>query len=171
MRDVFAFCAFTSLRYSDVKALRWSDVDETCITVTTQKTTDALRIELNNYSSELISRYVDEAFPDDRVFPVISNQKMNDKLKELGQLCGFCQLIRTTEFRNGKRIDALTPKWKLLSTHAARRTFICNALMMGIAPNIVMRWTGHADYDSMKPYIAIADSVKAKEMEKFNRPQ
>lgn len=171
VRDVFAFCAFTSLRYSDVKALRWSDVEDTYITVTTQKTTDALRIELNNYSSELISRYVDEAFPDDRVFPVISNQKMNDKLKELGQLCGFCQLIRTTEFRNGKRIDSLTPKWQLLSTHAARRTFICNALMMGIAPNIVMRWTGHADYDSMKPYIAIADSVKAKEMEKFNRPQ
>ena len=171
VRDVFCFCAFTSLRYSDVKALRWSDVDETCITVTTQKTTDALRIELNDYSSELIGRYVDEALPDDRVFPVISNQKMNDKLKELGQLCGFDRLVRMTEFRNGKRIDALVPKWQLLSTHAARRTFICNALMMGIAPSIVMRWTGHADYDSMKPYIAIADSVKAKEMTKFNRPK
>ena len=171
VRDVFAFCAFTSLRYSDVKALRWADVSDTCITVTTQKTSDALRIELNDYSSELISRYVDEAFPDDRVFPVLSNQKMNEKLKELGQLCGFDRLIRVTEFRNGKRIDSLLPKWSLLSTHAARRTFICNALMMGIAPNIVMRWTGHADYDSMKPYIAIADSVKAKEMAKFNRPK
>lgn len=171
VRDVFCFCAFTSLRYSDVKALRWSDVGDTGITVTTQKTTDALRIELNDYSSELIGRYVDEALPDDRVFPVLSNQKMNDKLKEIGQLCGFDRLIRITEFRNGKRIDSLVPKWKLLSTHAARRTFICNALMMGIAPNIVMRWTGHADYDSMKPYIAIADSVKAKEMEKFNRPK
>jgi hypothetical protein len=32
-----------------------------------------------------------------------------------------------------------------------------------------MRWTGHSDYDSMKPYIAIADSVKAREMEKFNK--
>lgn len=171
VRDVFAFCAFTSLRYSDVKALRWADVSDTCITVTTQKTSDALRIELNDYSSELIGRYVDEAFPDDRVFPVLSNQKMNDRLKELGQLCGFDRLIRITEFRNGKRQDSLVPKWKLLGTHAARRTFICNALMMGIAPNIVMRWTGHADYDSMKPYIAVADSVKAKAMAKFNRPK
>lgn len=170
VRDVFAFCAFTSLRYSDVKALRWSDVDDTCITVVTQKTSDALRIELNDYSSALLGRYVDEAFPDDRVFPVISNQKMNEKLKELGKLCGFDRLVRMTEFRNGKRVDSLVSKWSLLSTHAARRTFICNALMMGIAPNIVMRWTGHADYDSMKPYIAVADSVKAKEMEKFNRP-
>lgn len=169
IRDIFCFCAFTSLRYSDVHALRWADVDEHCIRVTTVKTNDALVIELNDYSSELLGRYVDEAYPDDRVFPVPANQTMNEKLKELGSLCGLTQLIRVTEFRDGKRQDSLLPKWKLLGTHAARRTFICNALMMGIAPNVVMRWTGHADYDSMKPYIAIADSVKASEMSKFNK--
>ena len=168
-RDIFCFCAFTSLRYSDVRALRWADVDDTCIRVTTQKTADALTIELNDYSSELLGRYVDEAFPEDRVFPVPANQTMNGRLKELGRLCGFDRLVRVTDFRNGKRQDRLDPKWKLLGTHAARRTFICNALTMGIAPNVVMRWTGHADYNSMKPYIAIADSAKAEAMSKFNR--
>ena len=170
-RDLFCFCAFTSLRYSDVHALRWADVHDGYIRVTTVKTSDDLVIELNDYSEEILGRYVDEAFPEDRVFPVISNQKMNDRLKELGQLLGFDRLIRVTEHRNGKRHDALVPKWQLLSTHAARRTFICHALMMGIAPNVVMQWTGHADYDSMKPYIAIADSVKASEMAKFNRSE
>ena len=168
-RDVFCFCAFTSLRYSDVKALRWADVYADRIHVTTVKTADALVIELNDYSQELLGRYIDEALPDDRVFPVPANQTMNERLKELGKLCGFSQLIRVTEFRNGQRSDALRTKAELLSTHAARRTFICNALMMGIAPNVVMRWTGHADYDSMKPYIAIADSFKASEMSKFNK--
>lgn len=169
VRDVFCFCAFTSLRYSDVHALRWSDVYPDSIHVTTQKTNDALVIELNDYSSELLGRYVDEAFPDDRVFPVPANQTMNARLKELGRLCGFDRLVRVTDFRDGRRCDSLVPKWSLLGTHAARRTFICNALMMGISPNVVMRWTGHADYDSMKPYIAIADSVKAQEMSKFNK--
>lgn len=168
-RDVFCFCAFTSLRYSDVKALRWADVYADRIHVTTVKTADALVIELNDYSQELLGRYIDEAVPDDRVFPVPANQTMNERLKELGKLCGFSQLIRVTEFRNGQRSDALRSKAELLSTHAARRTFICNALSLGIAPNVVMRWTGHADYDSMKPYIAIADSVKASEMSKFNK--
>lgn len=168
VRDVFCFCAFTSLRYSDVKALTWADVDKDCIRVTTQKTTDALVIELNDYSHELLGRYVDEAFPGDRVFPVPANQTMNERLKELGQICGYTTLIRVTEFRNGRRQDSLRPKWQLLSTHAARRTFICNALMMGIAPNVVMRWTGHSDYDAMKPYIAIADTFKAREMSRFS---
>ena len=104
------------------------------------------------------------------MFPVLSNQKMNVRLKELMRLCGFSRLVRVSEFQNGERVDRLVPKWQLITTHAARRTFISNALMMGIPPNVVMRWTGHADYDSMKPYIAIADAVRAKEMEKFNRP-
>ena len=169
VRDVFCFCAFTSLRYSDVKALRWADVHDGYIRVTTIKTSDDLVIELNKYSDDILGRYVDEAYPDDKVFPVLSNQKMNVRLKEVCQLCGIDRLVRVSELHNGKRVDRLFPKWQLMTTHAGRRTFISNALMMGIPPNVVMRWTGHADYDSMKPYIAIADSVKAREMEKFNK--
>lgn len=169
VRDVFCFCAFTSLRYSDVFALRWSDVFDDHISVTTQKTSDSLIIELNKFSQDLLGRYVDEAYPDDKVFPVLSNQKMNKHLKEVMRVCGIDRLIRVTSFRDGRREDKFVPKWQLVGTHAARRTFICNALMMGIPPNVVMRWTGHADYDSMKPYIAIADSFKAAEMAKFDK--
>lgn len=168
VRDVFCFCAFTSLRYSDVYALTWADVFDDHIRVTTQKTDDSLVIELNDYSQEILGRYVDESYPDGKVFPVLSNQKMNARLKDLMKQCGIVGLMRVSEFQNGERVDRLVPKWQLITTHAARRTFVCNALMMGIPPNVVMRWTGHADYDSMKPYIAIADSVKAREMEKFN---
>lgn len=169
VRDVFCFCCFTSLRYSDVYALTWADVYADHISVTTQKTDDALVIELNDYSQEVLGRYVDEAYPGDKVFPVLSNQRMNDRLKKLMKLCGFTRMVRVSEFQNGERVDRLVPKCDLVTTHTARRTFVCNALMMGIPPNVVMRWTGHSDYDSMKPYIAIADSVKAKEMEKFNK--
>lgn len=169
VRDVFCFCAFTSLRYSDVHALRWADVHDGYIRVTTVKTSDDLVIELNDYSEEILGRYVDEAYPDDKVFPVLSNQKMNVRLKELCKLAGINRMVRVSEFQNGRRVDMLLPKWQLMSTHAGRRTFISNALMMGIPPNVVMRWTGHADYNSMKPYIAIADRVKVQEMSKFNK--
>ena len=169
VRDVFCFCAFTSLRYSDVYALRWADIHGDHISVTTVKTNDALVIELNDYSREIIDRHAESDYPDGKVFPVLSNQKMNVRLKELCRVAGIDRLIRVSEFQNGKRVDLLIPKWKLMSTHAGRRTFISNALMMGIPPNVVMRWTGHADYNSMKPYIAIADSVKAREMAKFNK--
>ena len=34
--------------------------------------------------------------------------------------------------------------------------------------NVVMKWTGHSDYSSMKPYIDIVDEIKASSMTKLN---
>jgi integrase len=57
VRDVFCFCCFTSLRYSDVAKLCRSDVKDTYISVVTQKTVDGLKIELNDYSRAILERY------------------------------------------------------------------------------------------------------------------
>ncbi len=50
-----------------------------------------------------------------------------------------------------------------------RKTFICYALSIGIPPVMVIRWTGHSDYQSMKPYIDIAAADKAQAMEQFDK--
>ena len=98
-----------------------------------------------------------------------STQKMNYYLKELGELAGIDEPIRETYYKGNKRIDDVTPKYALLGTHAGRRTFICNALALGIPAQVVMKWTGHSDYKAMKPYIDIADDIKANAMSKFNQ--
>lgn len=59
-------------------------------------------------------------------------------------------------------------QYALTSSHAERRTFICNALSLGIPPQVGMKWTGHSAYSAMKPYIDIADQTKVNAMEKFN---
>ena len=169
VRDVFLFQCFTGLRYSDVFNLRRSDIKGDHIEVTTVKTSDSLIIELNNHSKVILDKYKDVAFEDDKVLPVITNQKMNDYLKELAELAGIDEPVRQTYYRGNERIDEVTPKYALLGTHAGRRTFICNALALGIPPQVVMKWTGHSDYKAMKPYIDIADDIKANAMSKFNQ--
>ena len=166
VRDVFLFQCFTGLRYSDVFNLRRSDIKGDHIEVTTVKTSDSLIIELNNHSKAILDKYKDVAFEYDKVLPVITNQKMNDYLKELA---GIDEPIRQTYYKGNERIDDVTPKYALLGTHAGRRTFICNALALGIPPQVVMKWTGHSDYKAMKPYIDIADDIKANAMSKFNQ--
>lgn len=109
------------------------------------------------------------AFEDDKVLPVITNQKMNDYLKELAKLAGIDEPVRQTYYRGNECIDEVTPKYALLGTHAGRRTFICNALALGILHQVVMKWTVHSDYKAMKPYIDIADDIKANVMSKFNQ--
>ena len=169
VRDVFLFQCFTGLRYSDVFNLRKSDIKGDHIEVTTVKTSDSLIIELNKHSKAILDKYKDVSFEDDKVLPVITNQRMNDYLKELAELAGIDEPVRQTYYRGNERIDEVIPKYALLGTHAGRRTFICNALALGIPPQVVMKWTGHSDYKAMKPYIDIADDIKANAMSKFNQ--
>lgn len=167
-RDLFCFCAFTSLRYSDMAALKQSDIAGDCIIVTTQKTNDRLEIPLNNYSRAILDKYRD--LPDSRglALPVISNQKMNYYLKDLCELCGINEPIKKVYCRGGDRIEETREKWELIGTHAARRTFICYALTRGIPPQTIMKWTGHSDYSAMKPYIDIAKADAAAAMQLLN---
>jgi len=116
-----------------------------------------------------LEKYQDVVFEDDKAQPVITNQKMNEYLKELAELAGINEPIRQTYYKGNERIDEVTPKYALLGTYAGRRTFICNALALGIPPQVVMKWTGHSDYKAMKPYIDIADDIKANAMSKFNQ--
>lgn len=160
-RDLFCISSFTGLRYSDLQKLTPADIADDCITIVTQKTTDTLHIELNDYSRALLAKYGNRP-------PQLSNQKYNNYIKEVGLHCGITTPMKIVRIRAGKREEKTYPKWQLLTTHAGRRTFISNALMMGIPVETVMKWTGHKNYEAMKPYIAIADRFKKSMMDRFN---
>ena len=165
-RDMFCFCAFTSLRYSDMAELRRANIDGDVMHITTQKTHDSLDINLNPMAKAILAKYAD--LPGDHALPVISNQKMTHYLKNLCELCGLNKPVSETCYRNGHRETEVFPKWAKIGTHAGRRSFICFALATGIPPEVVMKWTGHSDYKSMKPYIDIATKTKSDAMKKIS---
>lgn len=168
VRDIFLFCCFSSLRHSDADNLRRSDIKGDHMDVTTIKTGDSVSIELNDITKAILEKYKDIPLKDNKALPSYTNQAMNRSLKELCQLAEINDPIRITTYKGNVRHDDVCPKWELVGTHTGRRTFIVQALSMGISPNIVMKWTGHSDYKAMKPYIDIVDSIKAESMTKFN---
>jgi len=168
VRDILVFTAYTGLRYSDVYNLKRSDIKADHIQITTVKTSDNLIIELNKHSRAILKKYADIPYDFDRALPVISNQKMNDYIKELGELAEINTPVSQTHYIGNERIDVVLPKYELLGTHVGRRTFICSALSIGIPVQVVMKWTGHTDYKAMKPYIDVADKTKKNAMSKFD---
>ena len=168
-RDLFCFCAFTSLRYSDMANLKRTDIADDHFYITTQKTNDRISIDLNKYSEAILNKYKDTKFPGGQALPVITNQKMNNYIKDLCELCEINEPITRVCYRAGKREEETQPKYELVGTHAGRRTFICFALASGIPPQVVMKWTGHSDYKAMKPYIDIAEKVKKEQMSVFEK--
>lgn len=169
VRDVFVFCCYSGLRYSDVENLKRSNIYDDKIHITTIKTADSITINLNNMTRSILEKYKECQFEDNKALPVLSNQKMNDALKEMAEACELNSSITITYYIGVKRYDETHPKHELISTHAGRRTFICTALSLGIAPQVVMKWTGHSDYQSMKPYIDITEKAKADAMDLFNK--
>lgn len=167
-KDIFLFQCYTGLRYSDVVNLKKGDIKENYIEITTMKTTDSLRIELNKSSRMILEKYKDFVSQDNKALPTLSLKIINLNLKKLAELVGINEPIRQTYYIGSRRIDEIKPKYEYISSHAGRRTFICNAIYLGIPPQVVMKWTGHKRYEAMKPYIDIADEVKQINMKKFD---
>ncbi|MBS2100842.1 integrase catalytic domain-containing protein [Carboxylicivirga linearis] len=167
VRDVFLFCCYTSLRYSDAKQLKTYDIVNGKISVITVKTVDNLGIKLNDKAKSIIDKYKTAPFKDHKALPVISNQKMNDYLKDLCEFAGIDTPTKIVEFIGNKRIENTYPKYSLVGTHTGRRTFICNALLNGMPAHAVMKITGHSDYKAMQPYIDIVSKDVDNMVDRF----
>ena len=102
IRDIFVFCCFTGLAFSDVKQLRPEHIvldinGARWIRKSRQKTQNMCNIPLLDAANEILSRYADNDYCQKRgvLLPVCSNQKMNLYLKELADICGIRKHLST----------------------------------------------------------------------------
>ncbi len=156
-RDFFIFQCYTALRYSDLKQLRPDNIsmygDGTyIIRLLTIKDKDDLSYPLAKRALEVYKKYCKNIYDGGRLFPILSNQKYNDHLKELGKAAGLTGEWIDYEYRLQEKIEVHQPKCDL-ATHSARRTFIVTALNEGVSTDLIMQITSHSDYKAMLPYI------------------
>lgn len=156
-RDLFCFGCYTGLRFSDVATLSRANISNDEIRIRTQKTKDILSIPLLPQAKAILEKY-------DYNMPVLSNQKLNQHLKKLGEKAKITEEVNIQKYRGAERIDDRTPKYKLLTTHTARRTFITLSLEKGIRQEVVMSITGHKNFRTFSAYVKIVDKVKKQEL-------
>lgn len=94
MKDIFLFSCFSGLAYVDVQKLKRSEImigvdGNKWIFSRRQKTDITARIPLLPMALEILQKYEDhpQCVFQDRVLPVLSNQKMNAYSKEIADLC------------------------------------------------------------------------------------
>ena len=156
-RDFFLFQCYTGLRYSDLKQLKRSNIyrdrhGKYFIRLLTEKDNDVINFQLAKRAVEIYKKYVVLNLDDNLLFPVLSNQKYNEHLKELGKVAGLTGEWIDYEYRLQEKIEVRVPKCDL-SSHTARRTFIVTAMNEGVSTDLIMLITGHSDYNVMRPYI------------------
>lgn len=157
VRDLFIIACYTGLRFSDLVELRNENIsrDGCLVRVRTQKTGETVIIPLKGIVKEVLNKY-------DGVPPqTISNQKMNDYLKELGKLAEINEAILITSTKGGNRSTEVFLKWQLITTHTARRSFATNAYLQNVPTISIMKITGHRTEKSFLKYIKISQEDNA----------
>jgi len=153
VKDVFLFQIETMLRHSDLNNISPENIDwvNKELKIWQLKTSTYLRIPLSNNSISILKKY--------KSFPKISNSDYNYAVKKLCKAAGIDENIEVVEFINNKRISKILPKYKLVSSHTARRTGITLLLLRGIAPDIVMKISGHSTLSAFQKYVRITQKT------------
>lgn len=165
-RDMFLFCCYTGLRFSDAMKLRWSDIGDSCIKIVTQKTNQLIEIPITKQMKLILERY-ERKDSSDRVFPQTTNMSYNSQLQEVGRIAGLDEdWIKVRQCGNTVSIVRMK-KYQCLSSHVARRTFSTIALQQGMPMEVIMSITGHTTVKMLQGYMKINQGMKRRYMERF----
>lgn len=161
-RDLFLFGCYTGGRFSDLVNIERSDIRDGWWYLRTKKTRDIIEIPLTDNAQQILLKYKSSEFP----LPRISNQKLNKYIKEVAQKVELNDMVRTVHYRGSSAIESVKPKFELVCTHTARRTFITESLRRGMRAEVIMRITGHRNLRTMNRYINITSKDTRNELEK-----
>ncbi|WP_324675052.1 site-specific integrase [Hymenobacter sp. GOD-10R] len=159
-RMLFLLSCYTGLRYSDLVSIRSEHVRGHMLRITTQKTRETVSIPLQARALLIVTRYLAGGVR------LITNQKLNFYLKQLGQLAGIDSPLEVVRYKGGERLNSTVPKWEKLGCHTGRRTFVTLSLERGLRPELVMKITGHRDWKSFKRYVNITEQAVEREFAK-----
>ena len=76
------------------------------------------------------------------------------------------QLIKCEFTKGGKIESEMTPKYKLIKTHTARRSFCTNKYKAGMGVFDIMLFSGHSTEKEFYKYIRIKDEERASHLAK-----
>ena len=148
VRDVFLFSCYTGLSYIDLYNLSLKNIIKgydglQWIFVKRQKTDIPSNLPILPYAFSILKKYKKEKNVN-RIFPMISNQKMNKALKEIAHLCNFN---------------------KKLTFHSARHTFATTVtLTNGVPIETVSKMLGHNNIKTTQLYARVIDSKISSDM-------
>jgi site-specific recombinase XerD len=151
VRDIFLFSCFTGLAYIDVKNLTKSHISfgidgEKWIFTHRQKTESASKIPILPVTQMIIDKYENhpQSNNQEKLLPILSNQKMNAYLKEIATVC---------------EIE------KELTFHIARHTFATTVtLTNGVPIESVSKMLGHKNLRTTQHYAKVLDRKVSEDM-------
>ena len=155
IRDLFLIGCWTGCRFSDLVSVNSQNIKDGFLYMEQEKTGHKVTIPLHPVVKEILEKY-------DGTLPVMmSNQKFNDYIKEVCQLAEINSVESKSITKGGIRITDRFEKWKMVSSHTARRSFATNLYKSGFPSISIMAITGHRTERAFLRYIKVTPEEHA----------
>ncbi|MBS9767729.1 MAG: tyrosine-type recombinase/integrase [Flavobacteriaceae bacterium] len=158
VRDLFVFGCTTGMRFGNYSKISKEDIQGDFIRVIDLKSKSKnLSIPLNPISKEILEKY-------DYDLPKISNQKMNEYIKEVFKKAGFDEEIKKTMKYGDELVEIKSFFYERISSHTARRTFITIMKNQRVPDKVIMSITGHKNLNVFNTYYRPSEDDKVNYM-------
>lgn len=158
-RDLFLLGVYTAMRYSDYSRITKDWIKGGNIVFTEEKTGNRNSIPLSASAKAIIDIY--------KGAPRLSQQKLNEYIKEVCKRAEITDKVEVTYTKGGKEVRRVRPKCELVSTHTARRTGATLLVKAGAPIAWVMRVTGHRTEKTFMKYIRLSAEEYADLMRSY----
>jgi integrase len=158
VRDLFVFGCVTGMRFGNYSTISKNDVQGDFIRVIDLKSKSKnLSIPLNNISKSILEKY-------EYSLPNISNQKMNEYIKEVFKDLKFTDEIKKTMKYGDQLVEKNSEFYKRISSHTARRSFITIMKNKRVPDKVIMSYTGHTSLEVFNAYYRPSEDDKVSYM-------
>jgi integrase len=162
VRDMFITGLWTGLRISDLKRINSFDMSNNRIKISeTEKTDTFVEVPIHRQLRQILEKR-------EGVLPEISDQRFNEYVKELCELVGINEVIlgglRNPE--TNRKEKGNFPKFKLISSHTCRRSFVSNHYGK-LDDKTIMAITGHKSHSQFLDYVKTSKREHADKLEKY----
>jgi integrase len=146
-RDFFLLSCYTGIRFSDLRALKPTNLRDGSLTFTMQKTNKAIAVPLIEKATGLLVKYASSSASLDRLLPMHTNRRTNAYLKEVFLRAGITRPV---------------------SFHLARHTFASLHVDLGTHMVLIKDLMGHSSIEQTEIYSKGSRDSIVRSMAAFN---
>ena len=168
-RDVFLIGCYTAQRFSDYHRINKIDIlddGSKVIKLTQQKTGAEVTIPVGRELMDILKRYM--ASDNQITLPRITEQHLNRQIKKVAEEAKINEPVEIKKTRGGLVSTTKYAKWQLVTSHTARRSGCSNLFNAGVAPQYIMKLSGHKTEREFLKYLKLTNDEVAKKLAKHD---
>jgi integrase len=162
VRNLLIIGVWTGLRISDLKRINEFDKTTNRIKIiSTEKTNSSVEIPIHPQVKIILEKC-------NYILPSINEQKFNIQVKEICKLVGINDEILgyIKDPVTNRKVKDIYPKWKLISSHTCRRSFVSNHYGK-LDDKTIMAITTHKSHSQFMDYVKTSSIQHAQNLENY----